>query len=268
MNGRLESELNKQKVIKAKLAKLPPIFTEFYSYMEEDDRSYNTIEHYIDYNVEFMEYITKGKKDDEYYKSLRELLSYDWGNLESTKANNKIWYHVSRQDEFVKIKNSVLGMLFDDLDSGMDFDHAAARFNDAVDPLHYKRPDALPSITQVKEAQKVIDELGLEPSFHRRHALVNEIPLFWKPQEVVTEEKKEEPSGGLFSNIPTKDYHREVKTTISKPTQDVPIDITWAKFHRDILPNVAIVGNPYSHPVRQSKAPSVINTVLILFFIT
>ena len=39
MNGRLESELNKQKIIKAKLKKLPPIFTEFYSYMEEDDRS-------------------------------------------------------------------------------------------------------------------------------------------------------------------------------------------------------------------------------------
>ena len=134
-------------------------------------------------------------KDGKYYESLRELLSYDWGNLESTKVNNKIWYHVSRQDEFVKIKNSVLGMLFDDLDSGMDFDHAATRFNDAVDPLHYKRPDALPSITLVKEAQKVIDELGLEPSFHRRHALVSEIPLFWKPQEVVTEEKKEEPAG-------------------------------------------------------------------------
>ena len=72
MNGRLESELNKQKVIKAKLKKLPPIFTEFYSYMEEDDRSYNTIEHYIDYNVEFMEYITKGKKDDEYYKNVTQ----------------------------------------------------------------------------------------------------------------------------------------------------------------------------------------------------
>lgn len=70
MNGRLESELNKQKVIKAKLEKLPPIFTEFYSYMEEDDRSYNTIEHYIDYNVEFMDYITKGKRDDEYYKNV------------------------------------------------------------------------------------------------------------------------------------------------------------------------------------------------------
>ena len=72
MNGRLESELNKQKVIKAKLAKLPPIFTEFYSYMEEDDRSYNTIEHYIDYNIEFMEYITKGNKDDEYYKNVTQ----------------------------------------------------------------------------------------------------------------------------------------------------------------------------------------------------
>ena len=43
MNGRLESELNKQKVIKAKLTKLPPIFTEFYSYMEEDEAWKNFI---------------------------------------------------------------------------------------------------------------------------------------------------------------------------------------------------------------------------------
>lgn len=72
MNGRLESELNKQKEIKNKLKLLPDIFTEFYAYMEEDDRSYNTIEHYIDYNVEFMNYITDGKSNDEYYKCVTQ----------------------------------------------------------------------------------------------------------------------------------------------------------------------------------------------------
>ena len=169
---------------------------------------------------------------------LTHVLKYDWKNLESNESNNKIWYHVMHKDLFVRVKNSVLGMLFDDLDSGMDFDKASERFNDAVDPLRYRRSQSLPTINQVNEAQKVIAELGLEPSFHRRHALVSEIPLFWKPQEVSTEDEKEEPSGGLFSNIPTKDYHRKVKTTVSKPTQDAPIDITWAKFQRDVLLNV------------------------------
>lgn len=99
MNGRLESELNKQKVIKAKLAKLPPIFTEFYSYMEEDDRSYNTIEHYIDYNVEFMDYITKGKRDDEYYKNVTQSNIRQFISSQRTKE---------KEGEIVRTGDSIL----------------------------------------------------------------------------------------------------------------------------------------------------------------
>lgn len=99
MNGRLESELNKQKTIKEKLAKLPPIFTEFYSYMEEDDRSYNTIEHYIDYNVEFMEYITKGKKDDEYYKNVTKSNVRQFISSQRTKE---------KEGEIVRTGDSIL----------------------------------------------------------------------------------------------------------------------------------------------------------------
>lgn len=99
MNGRLESELNKQKIIKAKLEKLPPIFTEFYSYMEEDDRSYNTIEHYIDYNVEFMDYVTKGKRDDEYYKNVTQSNIRQFISSQRTKE---------KEGEIVRTGDSIL----------------------------------------------------------------------------------------------------------------------------------------------------------------
>lgn len=186
--------------------------------------------------------LSEYKKFHDTLDDLGHVLEYNWGNLDTTPSNNKIWYHVMHNDSFVKVKNSVLGMLFDDLDSGMDFDTAAERFNNAVDPLHYRRPQSLPSVNQVAEAQKLIDQMGLEPSFHRRHAFVNEIPLLWKPSDVEEEPEKTEESstGGLFSNVPTSDKgsYRRMKPTIDTPSQDKAIKITWAKFQRDVLPDV------------------------------
>lgn len=99
MNGRLEAELNKQKAIKDKLKFLPKIFEEFYYYMEEDDRSYNTIEHYIDYNVELMNYITKGEKDTEYYKKITSTQIKQFISSQRTKEIN---------GELVRIGDSIL----------------------------------------------------------------------------------------------------------------------------------------------------------------
>lgn len=103
MNGRLEAELNKQKLIKDKLKYLPKVFEEFYYYMEEDDRSYNTIEHYIDYNVEFMNYITNGNNDEYYYKNVNSTHIKQFISSQRTKEIN---------GELVRIGDSILATKF------------------------------------------------------------------------------------------------------------------------------------------------------------
>lgn len=103
MNGRLEAELNKQKIIKDKLQYLPKIFTEFYYYMEEDDRSYNTIEHYIDYNVEFMYYITNGKAEENYYQEVTTTQIKQFISSQRTKEIN---------GELIRIGDSILATKF------------------------------------------------------------------------------------------------------------------------------------------------------------
>ena len=68
-SGRLEQENKLRVKIGEKLEMLPHIFTEFYRYMEADDKSYGTCLHYIDYVSDFMDYVTRGMMDEEFYKS-------------------------------------------------------------------------------------------------------------------------------------------------------------------------------------------------------
>ena len=69
MNGRLENENRLREKIEYRLQKLPSIFTDFYNYMEADQKSYITMKHYIEYVADFRDAISKDKKDD-FYKDV------------------------------------------------------------------------------------------------------------------------------------------------------------------------------------------------------
>ena len=66
MNGRMETETKLRHNIESKLAKLPPIFTAFYNYMEADQKSYLTIRNYIDWVAEFRDAVGKNQGNDWY----------------------------------------------------------------------------------------------------------------------------------------------------------------------------------------------------------
>ena len=68
MGGRVEKESIAQKKMEKKLEKLPKIFSLFYSWMDARDKSYTTMDSYINHVVEFMTFFTKGKKNDDFYK--------------------------------------------------------------------------------------------------------------------------------------------------------------------------------------------------------
>lgn len=70
MNGRLEHELKVEGKIDKRLKELPFIFTEFYYYLKSS-KSINTIIRYIGYVEDFMNYVTRGKRDNEFYKTVK-----------------------------------------------------------------------------------------------------------------------------------------------------------------------------------------------------
>ena len=69
MNGRLEKENKLKYKIEEKLRVLPPIFSDFYNYMEADQKSYITIKHYIEYVSDFRDAIASNG-DNEFYKDI------------------------------------------------------------------------------------------------------------------------------------------------------------------------------------------------------
>lgn len=70
MNGRLEHELKVEAKINERLKELPFIFTEFYYYLKSN-KSINTIIRYIGYVEDFMNYVTHGRTDNEFYKTVK-----------------------------------------------------------------------------------------------------------------------------------------------------------------------------------------------------
>ena len=58
MSGRQEKELNSKKKMEEKLQQLPKIFTLFYNWMNARDKTYTTMNNYINHVVDFMNFVT------------------------------------------------------------------------------------------------------------------------------------------------------------------------------------------------------------------
>lgn len=71
MNGRLERELKSSNKMRTKLQTLPPIFTDFYYYLEGEGKSYTTLVNYVNHNVDFMNYVTDGNPNDNFYLNVK-----------------------------------------------------------------------------------------------------------------------------------------------------------------------------------------------------
>ena len=110
MNGRLEKELQSKEKMHRKLASLPFILTEFYMYMNEDHKSYTTVERYIGYVVDFMNYVTNNKPTDDFYKTVtvNQVRQY-FASLEVKEYNGKI---VRLGDEIKGTKWSAINTFF------------------------------------------------------------------------------------------------------------------------------------------------------------
>ena len=72
MGGRLEKETQARDRIEEKLKKEPEILISFYNWMDAREKTFNTIEKYIDHVIEFRKYYCKGKKDEEFYKKVTD----------------------------------------------------------------------------------------------------------------------------------------------------------------------------------------------------
>lgn len=72
MNGRIEKEIEAKEKMEKKLSKLPNIFTSFYNWMDARDKTYTTMNNYINHVVDFMKFYTKGKYNEDFYLNVTD----------------------------------------------------------------------------------------------------------------------------------------------------------------------------------------------------
>jgi integrase/recombinase XerC len=70
MNGKLEKIIAADRKMEAKLKAHPGILREFYYDMKDEDKSYTTINNYIDHVIHFMRFVTNDKYRREFYKTV------------------------------------------------------------------------------------------------------------------------------------------------------------------------------------------------------
>lgn len=76
-----------------------------------------------------------------------------------------------------RFRNTAIGTLVQDLSEGKGLEAAVKSYESKVAPDNYKRPTALVTKSMVESAMKTIEELGLEPALHRRHARLEDVSV-------------------------------------------------------------------------------------------
>lgn len=160
---------------------------------------------------------------------LEDILSQVCSTTQSRLKNNLLWKAASGAPPgYCHFANTMLGTLMDDIKSGITAGDVINRWNSKMHPLQYQRPQAAPGDGNIAQAEKIIEKLGAKDSLRRRYARLDDIQMFWTPKEGHSDTDQ---GKGVFDHL--KSEHNPATQTVMPPTT-----ITWAKFERDVLPNV------------------------------
>lgn len=145
------------------------------------------------------------------------------GRLRLMWANNEFLYHIG---------GSSIGALLDDFQNdNLSDNECIDRYNSKVDPLRYKRSQAAPSEALIKQAEKLISDLGAENSLKRRFALVSDLPrLLWAPK--ADEDDNKEYRSGVFSKVKSKENTKDDYELVHNDGGK----ITLTKFMKSVAP--------------------------------
>lgn len=171
-------------------------------------------------------------KTDSLYRSEKVRGPAQWlhdlhvAKAEARNKANVVWRAIAVAPAgFCHPRASMVGTLLEDIAAGMDFAEVSHRFKSKMHPLQYQRPQAAPDAGAIKQAEKVVEQLGAAGSLARRFARLDEVEAIWKP--TATEAPKRE---GAFGHLKAKGEAETVSMRVP------PATMTWEKFARTVLP--------------------------------
>lgn len=142
------------------------------------------------------------------------------------RRSHVVWRAVATAPAgFCHPRSGMIGTLLDDIAAGMEFPQVARRFAEKMHPLRYQRPQAAPTLGEIAEAEKVVQNLGIARSLARRFCRLDEVKALWRP---AARQDATAPDG-VFGHI--KPQGAEV------PIMRIPPQtMSWEKFQRTVLP--------------------------------
>jgi len=189
----------------------------------------------------------RGEEHKGVVESLRKY-KVEYDKLPGTRKDNYVWLTSFNIGQFAKMRNTVIGTLLVDISEGVELDVAVKSYETKVAPANYKRPTALITKKMIDGAQKKVDELGLEPSLARRHAVKEDITInnvLFADRDI---KKAMNPFDDLAETV-------KVKADTFKKVEEVDV----ATFVKDILPKVnsmeVLVENKHSGNFMSLIAP-------------
>lgn len=155
----------------------------------------------------------------------------EFDNLSSELRDNWCW--VNSDNVYAKFGNELIGVLCRDLAEGVEINKACKDWNYRVDPVNYMKAVAPITQAQVKQAQKFVEENGIEESFIRRVATIDDI----KASDIlhINSSDTSTPKVSIFDGIASK------STRHKKSQFDNVEEISIEKFMKDVLPNCTSV---------------------------
>jgi hypothetical protein len=126
-------------------------------------------------------------KSDVLYRAEKVLGAAQWladlhAACEASNRANAVWRAVATApDGFCHPRASMIGTLLEDLAAGKPFDVVAASLRSKMSPTAYQRPQAAPAAGAIKNAEALVEKLGIARSLERRLARLDEVEKLWVP---------------------------------------------------------------------------------------
>jgi len=147
-----------------------------------------------------------------------------------TRQNNILWHAVGQAARgWCTPRGSTFGALYYDIAEGKSTAAITRAHNEKMDPLKYQRPQAPPSAGNIKQAEKIVEQMGLAPALRRRPMALEEAELLWRPRSHLRQTPQ---PGSVFGHLSPK----EVPAPHSGPLNVKTPPMTLAKFKRDVMP--------------------------------
>lgn len=165
---------------------------------------------------------------------LRDLHNRSMQTNNNRYQENLLWRAVAvAPDGFCHPRTSMVGNLLEDLESGAPLADVKQRFNLKVRDDNFQRSKAAPTEGNIQQAEKLFDRMGLQTALQRRYLRFEEIPEFvWRPVAPLVAEKR-----GVFGHLKTKGSIEVERHSLHIPK----VTLTWAKFHRKVLPEAEAI---------------------------